>query len=166
MPIANAREVLLHGLGDVYDAEHRFLEGQQFMTQQATDQELKSAIERHIEQTRRQIGNLERAFRELGEQPRRQRCEASLGLLKEIRQDVDGATNEAVCDLVIDTGVVKVEHYEIASYRNLISSARLTERSEVEHLLMENLRQEEEAVRIAESSAEMLLRKTTREQER
>ena len=87
MPIANAHEVLLHGLGDIYDAEHRFLEEQQFMAQQATDQDLKSAIDKHIEQTRRQIENLERAFRELGEEPRRQRCEASLGLLKEVRQD-------------------------------------------------------------------------------
>ncbi len=165
MPIADAREVLLHGLGDIYDAEHRFLGGQEFMAQQATDQELKSAIERHIEQTRRQIGNLERAFRELGEEPRRQRCEASLGLLKEVRQDIDGATNEAVRDLVIDAAVVKVEHYEIASYRNLVVGARLMERSEIEHLLQENLDQEEETARIAESNTETLLRKAIGEQE-
>ncbi len=165
MPIANAHEVLLHGLGDIYDAEHRFLEEQQFMAQQARDQELKSAIERHIEQTRRQIGNLERAFRELGEEPRRQRCEASLGLLKEVRQDIDGATNEAVCDLVIDTAVIKVEHYEIASYRNLVIGARLMERSEIEDLLQENLDQEEETARIAESSAEALLPKAIGGQE-
>jgi ferritin-like metal-binding protein YciE len=118
MPIADAQELFLHELGDIYDAEHRFLDGQQFFTQKATDQDLKSAIDRHIEQTAEQIRNLERAFGEMGQEPRREMCDASIGLLSEVRQDIDGAENEAVCDLVIDAAVAKVEHYEIASYRN------------------------------------------------
>jgi ferritin-like metal-binding protein YciE len=165
MPIANAQEVFLHELGDIYDAEHRFLEGQQFMAQKATNQDLKSAIDRHIEQTGEQIRNLQRVFERLGQEPHRETCDASMGLLSEARQDIDGSENEAVCDLVVDTAVVKVEHYEIASYRNLITGARLMERSEIEHLLQENLQQEEETARIAESSAETLLRKAMGEQE-
>ena len=51
MPVANANEAFLHGLGDIYDAEHRFLEGQQRMVQEATDQRLRSAIQEHTEQT-------------------------------------------------------------------------------------------------------------------
>ena len=36
VPLANVRELFVHELGDTYDAEHRFLEGQCDMVQEAT----------------------------------------------------------------------------------------------------------------------------------
>ena len=71
MQLTNAHEALLHDLGDIYDAEHRFLERPQEMVWKATDEKLQSAIQEHIEQTQQQIQNLEQAFKELGEEPRR-----------------------------------------------------------------------------------------------
>ncbi len=165
MPLANAHEVFLHDLGDVYDAEHRFLEGQQEMVQQATDQKLRSAIQEHIEQTQQQIRNLEQAFRELGEEPRRETCDASIGLVREAQKDIEEAENEAACDAVINTAVAKVEHYEIASYRNLITAAELMEHNEAVNLLNENLGQEEETAQIAEQSARELLQKAQEQEE-
>lgn len=90
MPIADAQELFLYELGDIYDAEHRFLERQQSMAQKATDRDLKSAVDRHIEQTGEQIRNLEQAFGEMGQEPRRETCDASIGLLSEVRQDIEG----------------------------------------------------------------------------
>ncbi len=58
----NANEVFLHDLGEIYDAEHRFLEGQQEMVREAADQRLQSAIQEHIEHTQKQIQNLEQAY--------------------------------------------------------------------------------------------------------
>jgi ferritin-like metal-binding protein YciE len=66
MPIANAQELFVHELGEVYDAEHRFIEGQQEMVEHATDQDLKGAIQEHLEQTRQHAVNVERVFAELG----------------------------------------------------------------------------------------------------
>jgi len=63
LQLTNANEVFLHDLCDIYDAEHRFLEGQQEMAQKATDQNLLGAIQKHIEQTRQQIRNLEQVLR-------------------------------------------------------------------------------------------------------
>ena len=63
MQLTNANEVFLHDLCDIYDAEHRFLEGQQEMAQKATDQNLLGAIQKHIGQTRQQIRNLEQVLR-------------------------------------------------------------------------------------------------------
>ncbi len=80
------RRVLLHDLGDIYDAEHRFLEGQQRMVQEATDQRLRRAIQEHTEQTQQQSQNLDQAFRELGQEPRRQPCGASIGLVREAKR--------------------------------------------------------------------------------
>ena len=163
MQLTNAHEVFLHDLCDIYDAEHRFLEGQQEMVQKATDQKLRSAIQEHIEQTRQQIQNLQQAFRELGEEPRWETCDAAMGLVREAQKDIEEAQNEATCDTVINTAVAKVEHYEIASYRNLITGAELMGRNEILSLLNENLRQEEQTAQTAEQSAQELLQKAQEE---
>jgi ferritin-like metal-binding protein YciE len=57
--------------------------------------------------------------------------------------------------------VIKVEHFEIGSYRSLIAEARLMmgESLTVYDLLETNFGQEEETARIAEQSAEKLLQK-------
>ena len=165
MQLTNAREVFLHALGDIYDAEHRFLEGQREMVQKATDQNLKNAIQNHLGQTEQQIGNLEQAFVELGEEPHREPCEASQGLVEEAQHDIEEAQTDTARDALIDTAVAKVEHYEIANYRSLITGARLMGHTQVLNLLEENLRQEEDMAQIAENSAEELLRKASQEQD-
>ena len=48
MPIANAQELFVHELGEIYDAEHRFIVGQQEMAEHATDEELKEAIQARL----------------------------------------------------------------------------------------------------------------------
>jgi ferritin-like metal-binding protein YciE len=65
MPIGDAQELFVHELGEIYDAEHRFIEGQQEMAENATDQDLKDAIQEHLAQTRQHAVNVERVFSEL-----------------------------------------------------------------------------------------------------
>jgi ferritin-like metal-binding protein YciE len=161
MLIADTRELLLHELRELYDAEHRFLEGQVLMVHRATDPELQRSIEHHIYQTRQHIRNLERFFEELGQKPRRERNEAAEGLVSEARQGLEEARSDALRDCTINTVVVKAEHLEIASYRGLLTGARLMmgQSLAVDDLLQTNLRQEEETARTAEQSAEELLQK-------
>jgi ferritin-like metal-binding protein YciE len=66
MPISNTQELFLHDLSEIYDAEHRFVEGQQEMAQNATDGKLESAIREHLEQSRLHARNLEEVFDKLG----------------------------------------------------------------------------------------------------
>ena len=69
MPIANMRKLSVHQLRELYDAERRFLEGQQEMIQMASDRYFKSAVQRHIEQTREDIRNLELVLDQLAQEP-------------------------------------------------------------------------------------------------
>jgi ferritin-like metal-binding protein YciE len=164
MPIADTRELLLHELRELYDAEHRFLEGQVQMVHRATDSELQRSIEDHIYQTRRHIQNLEQFFRELGHEPRRDTNEAAVGLVSEAQQGLEETRSDALRDCAINAAVVKVEHLEIASYRGLITGARLLMGHSVvvDDLLQTNLRQEEETARTAEQSVAELLQKALR----
>ena len=152
--------MLRHELSDVYDAEHRFLEGQQEILQEATAPDLRGAIENHIEQTRQQITNLEEVFAELGQEPRREACEAAQGLVSEAREGIQETPTSTLRDCAIVSAVIKVEHYEMGSYRGVVTGARLMGQTKIERLLAENMHQEEETARIAERSAEELFGKT------
>lgn len=165
MPITNTQELFLHELAEIYDAEHRFLEGQAVMVNRATDDELQSSIRNHILQTRQHIGNLEQAFRELGEESRRETNEVAQGLVSQAQTSVQEAESDALRDCTIDAAVIKVEHFEIASYRSLVTGAQLMRQSKVVDLLNANLEQEEETAQIAEQSAEKLLQKAMEAEE-
>jgi ferritin-like metal-binding protein YciE len=129
------------------------------MVHRAADGELQSSIENHIYQTRQHIRNLELFFRELGEEPRRETNEVARGLVSEAQEGIEEAQSDALRDCVINAAVIKVEHFEIGSYRGLISGARLMmgQSMVVDDLLQTNLQQEEETAQIAEQSAEGLL---------
>lgn len=66
MAIKTTQEKYLHELGDIYDAENRFLKGQQEMLQAATDPTLKAGIEQHIGENEQQVATLEHVFELLG----------------------------------------------------------------------------------------------------
>jgi ferritin-like metal-binding protein YciE len=159
MPISNTQELFLHELSEIYDAEHRFVEGQQEMAQNATDGKLESAIREHLEQTRLHARNLEEVFDKLGQEPRRETNEVAQGLVSEAQEGIQEAQGDALRDCVIDAAVIKVEHFEMGSYRALITGARLMGQTEIVDLLEQNLRQEEETAQIAEQSAQELLQK-------
>lgn len=165
MPISNAQELFVHELGELYDAEHRFTEGQQEMIEHAADEELRSAIQEHLGQTRQHAVNVEKVFTELGQEAQRVTNEVAQGLVSEAQEGIQEAQNEALRDFAIDAAVIKVEHFEMGSYRSLIIGARLMGQTEVERLLRETMQQEEEAARIAENSAEDLLQKAMQDGE-
>ena len=165
MPITNTQELFLHELAEIYDAEHRFLEGQAMMVNRATDDELQSSIRNHILQTRQHIRNLEQVFRELGEESRRETNEVVQGLVSEAQTSMQETESDVLRDCAIDAAVIKVEHFEIASYRSLVTGARLMGQSKVVDLLNANLGQEEETAQIAEQSAEKLLQEAMQAEE-
>jgi ferritin-like metal-binding protein YciE len=166
MPITNAQDLFVYELGDIYDAEHRFLEGQQEMAQETTDQDLEKAIREHIEQTRLHIRNLELVFDRLGQQPRRQTSHVAQWLVNEAQQSIQEARNDAIRDCAINAAVIKVEHFEMGSYRGMFTGAQLMGQTEIANLLEQNMRQEEETARIAERSAGKLLRKAQQAEEK
>jgi len=159
MKITNLNEKFIHELGDIYDAEHRFLEAQQMMIGQASDTKLKSMIQDHIQQTQRQISNLEQVYQLMGQQPKRVACEAAIGLVKEGQKTMEEAGSDTIRDTLITGAQAKVEHYEIASYRGLVMGAQLMGNNEALQLLQQNLQQEEQTAQMVEQSAPMLLQK-------
>lgn len=158
MAIKTLDEKFLHDIGDIYDAEHRFLEAQGKMLQHATDSKLQMMLKQHSEQTQQQIQNLDQVFSLLGQTPKRVTCDAAQGLVSEGEKGMkEASSNPAVLDTVIAGAAGKVEHYEIATYRMLITGAELMGQSQVVSLLRQNLQQEEQTAQLIEKSAPQLL---------
>ena len=159
MPITNLQEKFLHELADIYDAEHRFLEAQQQMLDEASAQELQGMIQQHIDQTQQQIEVLDQVYEQLGQQPERITCQVAQGLVAEGQEGMQEAQAGPLRDTMIASAQLKVEHYEVASYRGLLTGARQMGQNEIASLLLQNLQQEEQTALLVEQSTPMLLQK-------
>jgi ferritin-like metal-binding protein YciE len=129
------------------------------LAEHATDESLKGAIQEHLEQTRQHTVNIERVFAELGQEAHQETNAVAQGLVSEAQEGIQEAQSSALRDCAIVSAVIKVEHFEMGSYRTLVTGANLMDQTEIERLLRVNMQQEEETARTAEQSAEELLQK-------
>ncbi|MEJ7861767.1 MAG: DUF892 family protein [Pyrinomonadaceae bacterium] len=160
MAIKTLEEKFIHGLGDIYDAEHRFLEAQQTMLPNATSPDVQASLEKHIAETQQQIVNLTKVHELLGVTAERVACDGAKGIVSEGNKLLSETKDvPALADLAIVGGCSKVEHYEIAAYRGLIAGAKQMGQTDVVRLLSENLQQEENTAQTLESSMPALLQK-------
>jgi ferritin-like metal-binding protein YciE len=152
-----ARELLEHGLKDMYDAEHRFADALTEMIDNATDRSLEDSFRRHRDVTKEQARRLETAFKELGSKPQREACPAAQGLVKEYQKFVgENQGKTEVLDAFAATAALKVEHYEIATYRSLVDLAEFCDLPKAARVLKQNLAEEEQTAAEAQSAATKL----------
>jgi ferritin-like metal-binding protein YciE len=154
--IETPRELFLHELGDILYVERKLSdEVLPKLIGEVQDDDLRKGLEKHLEETRQHVTNVEQVFDTLGEEPQAEKCIGFEGLKKEHDQLVEEAGPDLV-DLVDTGAAARTEHYEIAAYEGLIPMARALEEREAVGLLEENLKQEKEALREVESVAKRL----------
>ncbi len=136
------RDLLIHELRDLYDAEHRIRKALPKMRKAAGSEELKEAFAAHLQETVGQIERLERCFDLLGQKAKRKKCHGIMGLIDEGREEMEEDANQAVLDAALIGAAQKVEHYEIASYGTARTHARLLGNTEVADLLQATLDEE------------------------
>lgn len=147
-------DLLKHGLQDMYYAEGKIQKALPKMIKAAQDDELKSGLEKHLEETGQQLTKLEEAFELLGEKAKGEKCDAIEGILKEgdsLLQDFGGTQTG---DAAIIFSCQAVEHYEIARYGSLRAYAELLGMDDVAQLMSEILDQEEAADELLSEIAE------------
>jgi ferritin-like metal-binding protein YciE len=135
-------DLLLHGLQDIYYAEQQITKALPKMIDQATNRDLTLGLKNHLEETNKQIGRLDQAFKKLGKQPSGTDCPAIDGLIKE----AEGVTGEIEDNSVLDAAIVAsaqaVEHYEISRYGTLKTWAGKLGLKDAVKLLDETLAEE------------------------
>jgi ferritin-like metal-binding protein YciE len=142
MAVDSLRTHLVEELTDLLDAENQLTKALPKMAKSATSAQLKTAFERHLAQTRKQIDRLDKALRQLGERPRRKTCEAMQGLISEGEEMMNQTPEGALRDAVMITAAQKVEHYEMASYGCARTYALVLGEPGVARLLDQTLKEE------------------------
>jgi ferritin-like metal-binding protein YciE len=132
-------------LKDIYDAEKQLTKALPKLAKKASNEQLREAIEQHLQETEGHVERLEQVFEILGVPAKSKRCEGMKHLIDEGNDMIADAEDDGTRDAVMIAGAQKVEHYEIASYGTLRTWANLLGKSEAAALLEENLEEEKQA---------------------
>ena len=121
--------------------------------EEAQDDRLTHLFRHHADETRGQIGNLERVFTLFGWEVDDSPCPAIEAIHKEGKTNIK-KTDDAIVDSIILSGALETEHHEIAVYEGLIISARAMGRDDVVEILEENLEQEQHTLQEVKEALE------------
>jgi len=140
------KEFFVDELKDIYWAEQKLVKTLPKLQKAATSEDLQTAFEDHLEETKTHVQRLEQAFKLMGEKAVAKKCDAMEGITEEgssVIEDTDEGT--ATRDVALVMAGQKAEHYEIATYGGLIQIARTLGHDDVAQLLEETLEEEKNA---------------------
>ena len=147
--------LFVHTLRDIYYAEKQIVNALPKMIEKATDAELRKGFETHLEETRGQIGRLEKVFEMHGTEAKGVKCPAIDGIIKEAEDTASEVGDKEVLDAALAAAAQAVEHYEISRYGTLVTWARELGRDDCASVLEETLAEEKatdkKLTRLAES---------------
>jgi ferritin-like metal-binding protein YciE len=139
--MSTLREAFIETLKDTYDAEHQILKALPKVIKNVKNEELKEALQSHLEETEEHTKRLEQVFEMFEQSPKKKKCNGMAGLITEGQEVLDEKEGEAALILALQ----KVEHYEIAAYGALVSWANILEETEAANVLEETLNEEKHA---------------------
>ncbi|MDD4319685.1 MAG: DUF892 family protein [Candidatus Peribacteraceae bacterium] len=143
--LSTHRDLLLHELRDMYDAEHQIVDALPRMSAMATSPDVKTAFDEHQVQTEEQIRRLEEVFALLDEKLAREPCPGIEGIITEGMKTVRGKdVAGAVRDTALLASARRVEHYEMAAYAGAWLLAQTLKLHDVANALEQTRGEEEE----------------------
>lgn len=136
------KDLLVEELKDLYSAETQLIKALPRMAKAAQSEELRSAFETHLEETRQHAQRLEEILGQLEESPRGKKCKAMEGLVEEGKDMMQEEGEPGILDLGLIGAAQKVEHYEIAGYGTARTLAELAGESKIAKTLQKTLDEE------------------------
>ena len=154
LKLDSLRDRLVEELRDLYSAETQLVEALPKMAEAASSQELRSAFNHHLDQTREHVSRLKEVFSDIGEKSSGETCEAMKGLIKEGEILLKAEGDPGVRDAGLIGAAQRVEHYEIAGYGTARSLAQRLGDNRIVATLQQTLNEEAEADKKLTSIAE------------
>ncbi len=156
MKFESLNALLLLKIEAIYDIESKIIDALPAMIKNATDKDLKAALDHHLEETKEQKGRLEEIFQILEVSPKKTKVEGIRGIITDAEWLMDQDMSSEAMDASIIGAARHVEYYEMAGYMTAIEWAELLGLEDVVDLLQSNLEEEQEAeeklAEVAESS--------------
>ena len=151
-----------HEIQDLMSAEEQIIEALPQMIEKAGNEQLKNALQQHLEVTQRQRERLDKVNELIKGQEEteenkgffsglfgalqgQQKCKGMEGIITEGQKIMSADISPQVMDAAIIASAQKVEHYEICGYGTVRAYAEQLNLGEAERLLQQTLDEEYEA---------------------
>jgi ferritin-like metal-binding protein YciE len=145
MALHTLKDLLVHELRDLYDAENQLLKALPKFEERARNDELRIALEEHHDLTKKHVTRLDRIFEKLGISGEGGTCNGMKGLIKEAEKLLQEDAEDAIRDAGLIVAVQKIEHYEISGYCSVKTFADTLGLDDFAWILTETLEDEREA---------------------
>lgn len=145
MQLKTMKDLFQHDIKDLYSAETQIIEALPKMIDACSHDELRSALEEHLEVTRKQKQRLKKICDEEGFDPTGHKCKGMEGLIKEGEELLEEDAEADVLDAAIIAAAQRVEHYEISGYGSARNHASRLGKDDVADELQKTLDEESEA---------------------
>ena len=142
MKLQSLDDVFVEQLGDLYSAERQLLEALPKVVLAAQTDELRAALDEHLDQTRNHVARLEEVFATLPMKVPEEKCKGMEGLLAEGDKIVQAEGDGTARDAALIAAAQRVEHYEISGYGTAKALADQLGYDRAEELLGETLDEE------------------------
>ena len=156
-------DAFIDELRDAYDAEKQLTKALPKLAKAATSEELRTAFETHLEETRGHVERLEQVFGTLDEKVRGKHCDGMAGIIEEGKSVLEEEFDDATMDACLIAAGQRAEHYEMAAYGTLVAWARTMGHDEAADLLQQNLEEEKAADETLSALAEGLINQSAAE---
>lgn len=154
MKLRSLSDLFIDELTDLHSAERQLVKALPKMAKAAAADELRKAVQTHLEQTKGHVERLDTIFKELGESAGRKKCKAMEGLIAEGDEFLGEDATEAVKDAGLIAIAQRIEHYEIAAYGTAATYARHLGNAKAEKLLRQTLAEEGQTDKLLTELAE------------
>lgn len=135
--------LFIRELQALYNAEEQLVLGLTKMVVAAEAPDLRAGLARHLEQTHHHLRRIEQAFTELHRLPSGGDCADIRALIAKAEEHIGDKNCGTLLDQALIDAARKIEAYEIAAYRAIISKAYALGFDDIASLLEWNLQEEE-----------------------
>src|SRR5215208_6291459 len=146
MKIDTLEDLLTDELKDLYSAENQLIKALPKMAKTAKSDELRTAFEEHLEQTKNHAQRIEQVCNDLGVSPKGKKCVGMEGLIEEGKEIMTNGSKDPASPM--EAGLIgaaqKVEHYEIAAYGTASAHARQLGFNNIAKMLDKTLEEEKQ----------------------
>ena len=104
------RDLYIDQLKDLYSAENQLIKALPKMAKAASNEDLKSAFETHLEETRVHAERIAQIMKDMGESPKGKKCKAMEGLVEEGKEALEEFEDPEVLDAALIAASQRVEH--------------------------------------------------------
>src|ERR1700726_1112160 len=142
MELNTLKDLYIHEMKDLFSAEQQLVKALPKMAKAASNKELASGFQEHLQQTKGHAQRLEQILSSHNATTRGPKCKGMEGIVAEGAEMIEEEADEEVKDAGLIAAAQRVEHYEIAGYGTARTYAELLSDKEGANLLQMTLEEE------------------------